>query len=554
MTNALRRVCVDKFPRSPVLWIAWSGLLLLITSSGCILGNQSPGVRLLNQGDYTGAIDALRSEEIADPADPSIKRDLGVALYLAGENEAARGSLAAAREMKADDVQAVFYLGRVLDELNDIDGALEAYAAYLGMGGKGEAEVQARLVALRKEKTTHEIRQTIAAEQSLSIESVPSNAIAVPTFINLTNTESLAPLARGLAVVLMTDLGVVDRLRVLERQRLSVLLAELNLAHGEAAVATIQVAQPDTSGWRSILNREGVKDRLHALIQPATGRPYYHGEMGNEASEAYIASLKGFQADHGLVADGLIGPASRAGITAALKEQWRFPTMATSRPGIINPESAPRLGSLLGARRFVQGSFIPLSDTEIQLSADLYEIERTRETSSVPPVSGALEEILYLENQLVYLILDDLGIEPTAAERELIDQVPTEDFEAFLAFCRGLEYEELGLPGQAASAYGEAVRLDPAFNEAVHQEKINSTSETDQDALDRTEVVRSNDSPEERQERLNNTGELIGLGPVPESDNQDGQTNSNTDVSRITNPNETTVTIIIRPRPPGSKR
>ena len=114
MTNVLRRICIDKFPRSPVLWIAWSGLLLLITSSGCILGNQSPGVRLLNQGDYTGAIDALRSEEIANPADPSIKRDLGVALYLAGEHEAARGSLAAAREMKADDVQAVFYLGRVL--------------------------------------------------------------------------------------------------------------------------------------------------------------------------------------------------------------------------------------------------------------------------------------------------------------------------------------------------------------------------------------------------------------------------------------------------------
>jgi len=509
------------------------------------VGTQSIGQRLINEGDYAGAISALRLDEAENPASSKTKRDLGIALYLSDNYSIAKESLLQARSINPDDVQTVFYLGRVYDKLEDVDGAIEAYAAYIGLGGEGSAEVQARLQDLSNQKATAEIRANISAEHSLSVSSIPENTIAVPSFLNVMDDVDLAPLSRGLAVVLMTDLSRVKELQVLERQRLSILLSELDLAHPRSVVTS-----PDALDSISLDTVQEIKTCLMGLVRPSSQQPYYKGAINNQADGDYLEAIKAFQADHDLVVDGIIGAQTKSVLRKAIPSE-RQRSVATG--SVINTDTAPRLGALLGAKRFVQGSFLPLNESQIQLGANLIEISAGDLNPSGPPISGPLQRLLYLEKELVYQILGYLDIEPTDEERKQIDRVPTEDFLAFLAYCRGLEFEAEGLTSQAAAAYGEAVRIDPGFAAAAESEQISGISQPDQDALDNreaTQATHGEESVADRQSRLDNTGEQTGLGPGPEGEQSDEQDNPYTDVNRLTEMGPSTVTIIIRTLPP----
>jgi len=78
-------------------------------------------------------------------------------------------------------------------------------------------------------------------------------------------------------------------------------------------------------------------------------------------------------------------------------------------------------------------------------------------------VSGALTSVFGLQKNLVFSVVDDLGIELTTEEREAINQVHTESLLAFMAYSRGLDFEDKGLYDQAEAEYRSAVAIDPNF-------------------------------------------------------------------------------------------
>jgi hypothetical protein len=115
---------------------------------------------------------------------------------------------------------------------------------------------------------------------------------------------------------------------------------------------------------------------------------------------------------------------------------------------------------------------------------------------------GAVEQVLRLEKEAAYGVVDQLGVELTEEEREAIGRIPTESFPAFLAFSEGLDLEDQGRYVEARQKYAEALRLDPLFREAEERAMICSVVQSD-------EELRW--SPEEFLAVL---GDLIG-GPPP---------------------------------------
>ncbi len=489
------------------------GAILALTAGGCSLGSRSSGVRLIGDGDYAEAVAALQADEVKRPADPVVKRNLGIAFYLSGDAQAAEEKLVSARDLNPQDAPSVYYLGRACDALGKIDCALEAYTSYLVLSGKGKAEVHSRIRALSIQKATEEIRQAIALERNLQIDAIPQNSFVVPDFVNVTEIDSLAPLSRGLAAMLITDLGKVKSLRVLERQRIGILLAELNMA--QRGSPTLSAA--DTLQWAPINTTRGLKQRLQALLRPDSDRPYYQGPLDDNREAAFLSAVKAFQADNGLAADGIPGARTRGALNTVLNDALE----TAVRPGaIINPETAPRLGTLLGARHFIQGSFVALAGEQVQLDAGLIEITGNDLQPAGEPVVGPLRRVLHLEKSLVYQILDHLGIDPTAAERKEIERLPTEDFLAFLSFCRGLELEDRGMTAAAADAYGEALQRDSGFDEAATREETTQVSQDDQAELDRAEAVSGDGGGDDQRQRLDGTAGQSGLGPEPNSERQ----------------------------------
>jgi tetratricopeptide (TPR) repeat protein len=518
-------------------------------AAGCASVGRSNGVRLLEQGQFAAAVEALRAEAASRPDDPRVQRDLGVALLESGRAADAAGILRRARAALPREADTAFQLGRACERSGDLGGALEAYRDYLVLGGRGKDEVAARLQAVTQRRIEAEMRAVLAREDSLATVEIPENAVAVPDFANPARSDSLAPLARGLAAMLISDLGRVRSLRVLERARIRVLLQELGMAApSERSPAAPAPSSPATTP-------EGLAQRLGILVRPSSGRPYLAstGTAEGDRDSALDEAIRSFQADQGLTADGIAGPRTRA----ALEQAWeggpgkRATHTAGATPGVVAPATAPRFGRLLGARRFIQGSFLPLPAQQLQLDANVVEASTGISLPAGAPVSGALRDVLRLQKDLLHRILQALGIELSPSERRDLDKLPTRDFLAFLAYSRGLELEDQGRETEAASAYREATRRDPSFDAAVTRARITAVTPAAQQQLDSRELS-GLDRPEALPaDKVLRTGTWTGLGPGPDMDRTDDLDPGRTDEQRASPPD---AVIIVEGNIPGRNR
>lgn len=491
--------------RAVVLGAVLLGAVLL--AAGCAGTGRSNGVRLLERGEYAAAVEALRAEAALRPEDPLVQRDLGVALLESGQASEAAGILRRVRAALPRDSGVAFQLGRACEGSGDLGGALDAYRDYLALGGRGKDEVAARLQAITRRKIETEMRALLAREDSLATVEIPQNAVAVADFANPAATDSLTALGRGLAALLITDLSRVDALRVVERARMRVLLDELDLTRGPASAPP----EPELPDIGTIA---GVRARLRQLPRPDGNTPYLQ-VTGADDDPAFQEALRAFQSDQGLAADGKVGPRTRQALAAA----WagRPPTSRAGGPApVLTTALAPRVGHLLGARRFVQGSFLLLPDARVQLDAGIMGIDGGIVNRAGEPVQGRLPEILHLEKTLGIAIIEALGVKVDAAIRKALGEPATNDFQALLSFSHGLVLEDQGRIDEAAAQYRLAVERSPSFAVAAERLRITSVGSADQKNLDRREAGNlrrtTTLSPDAAERQVG----ALGLGPLPD--------------------------------------
>jgi len=132
---------------------------------------------------------------------------------------------------------------------------------------------------------------------------------------------------------------------------------------------------------------------------------------------------------------------------------------------MLDVNSAPRMGRLLGAGTVVTGELTQPDPNKISAEAEL--VNTTQGLATYPPgAASELQEFFNLEKDLLYSILEELGYQITEEEREKLDSLPTTSFLAFLAYSRGLEYEDQGMFRLAEAEYQAALQEDPNFGAA----------------------------------------------------------------------------------------
>jgi TolB-like protein len=131
--------------------------------------------------------------------------------------------------------------------------------------------------------------------------------------------------------------------------------------------------------------------------------------------------------------------------------------------GRVDSATAPRVGRLVSARRLVLGGLTELPDRAgLRVGVRLADVEQGAITQSID-AQAPIADILAAEKELVFRILDALGVTLTPDERAAIAQRPTSDLAALLAYGAGVKAEYLGDFRTAASEYRRAARLDPNF-------------------------------------------------------------------------------------------
>jgi TolB-like protein len=201
-------------------------------------------------------------------------------------------------------------------------------------------------------------KQSVKNEKSLGTVA-PANTLAVLYFQNKSGREELAPLQKGLALMLITDLSIVKNLQVVERARLQALLEEI-----------------------------------------------------------------------GLGASGLTGP-----------------------------DTAPRIGKLLGARRLVGGDIEGAEQERLRVQSSLLDVQTTALIGQ-PASEGDLDELFRIEKDLLFGIVKLLKIEvPPELETKLRKPCSTST-DALFALFTGIDASDQGDYEKAAESYRKALKLD----------------------------------------------------------------------------------------------
>jgi len=153
-------------------------------------------------------------------------------------------------------------------------------------------------------------------------------------------------------------------------------------------------------------------------------------------------------------------------VVERLRLQLLMEELKLGMSGITDESTAPRMGKLLGASRIVNGGITSVSGGERMRLDVLYTDVKTTQMLAQRAVQGVLDKFFMLEKELVFKVVDSMGITLTQEERDAIRKTPTESFAAFLAYCRGLDYDDRGMYKEAAAEFRKAKKIDSDFMQA----------------------------------------------------------------------------------------
>lgn len=253
--------------------------------------------------------------------------------------------------------------------------------------------------------------------------------------------EHLGEVQKAIAVYRRyTQVSPLSGLRKTIEGRLAFLLQKQMQLEAQAALAqeqTIELASiPDNSVAVLYFDNVTGKDELSPLSKGLTDM------LITDLSQAHELTV-----------------VERARLQSLLQE------MALGQTGVVDANTAPRLGKLLGAAKLVQGTILDIGDNSLRLDAGLSSTQ-TAQVIGVDNVSGELESFLHMEKDLAFRLFDLLGVHLSAAEREAVQKLPTDNMLAFMEYCRGLDYEDRGMVKEAQRSFSSAVKADPGFAKA----------------------------------------------------------------------------------------
>jgi TolB-like protein len=161
---------------------------------------------------------------------------IGMEAFRDGNDTLAVQSLEAVRRLAPGETVVPYYLGLVALKRQDNDSALRHLQQYTLEDPEGAAErdVPKTLTLLASSQLQQEVASAVARESEVVGTPPEPGSIAVQAFVNQGNPAYRA-MAKGLAAMIIADLSKVPGLKVLEREKVQLLVNEAKL--GDSGLA-----------------------------------------------------------------------------------------------------------------------------------------------------------------------------------------------------------------------------------------------------------------------------------------------------------------------------
>lgn len=154
-----------------------------------------------------------------------------------------------------------------------------------------------------------------------------------------------------------------------------------------------------------------------------------------------------------------------------VRVQALFDEMALGQTGLVDEATAARVGSLIRAGKVVRGVYDVRDNEQLNIDMAFWDVAKQTFPAGTTHVD-ALKNLFQLEKNVVFSVIEEIGVELTAAEKEKIQRTPTKNWRAFVAYCQGLMREDAKDFAAAAKFYLKAARLDPNFTQAADKAEL----------------------------------------------------------------------------------
>ncbi|MBI5018472.1 MAG: hypothetical protein HZB55_23675 [Deltaproteobacteria bacterium] len=134
--------------------------------------------------------------------------------------------------------------------------------------------------------------------------------------------------------------------------------------------------------------------------------------------------------------------------------------LGLGRSGLVSPESAPRVGRLLGANWLVGGDLTAPGPEAAGVDSAVVDVPKSAAVAT-PSASGQLAEFFRVEKELLFGVLKVLKVELTPAQEKRLRRPCTQSTSALLALSRAVDASDEGNYKDAERYYEAAMREDP---------------------------------------------------------------------------------------------
>jgi tetratricopeptide (TPR) repeat protein len=200
-----------------------ASLIVVTTLSACLGGGPAP----VTPAD----LPQLEAQLKRQPANAALRLRYAAALFAAKRCDEAVTAARRAQQARPTDAGATLIVGECAEQATRYEDALQTYRAFITAypQARGVAAVRAREELALRDYANQQARAALANEAQLALQPGDPNTIAVLPLTISSADSSYQPLGRGLAQLLISDLGLLQRFRLVERLRLTALLNEMQL-------------------------------------------------------------------------------------------------------------------------------------------------------------------------------------------------------------------------------------------------------------------------------------------------------------------------------------
>ncbi|MCX5851393.1 MAG: tetratricopeptide repeat protein [Deltaproteobacteria bacterium] len=266
---------------------------LALVACGASLQYMKAGIAA-QQNKFDEAISIYRELLAANPNDVQALKGLGEVYLRMKKAPEAIAALEKAHSLAPGDREIVLDLGLAYELGGDYGKAIDTLKSYASLNPSGAVaeRINKHLTVLLYKEASARAKEAVKQEKSLGAASADPNALAVTYFGDKGITDTIRPLQKALAAMVITDLSNVKSLRVLERVKMQKVLEEMKLGKTGVVDAKTAARGGRLLGAGKVVsgNMAGMKDdsmRLNSVLTNVTTSK----DVGDQEAQGKVAEF-----------------------------------------------------------------------------------------------------------------------------------------------------------------------------------------------------------------------------------------------------------------------